>query len=146
MHDWKKFFVGDEWGKLYKAASTICSKRSISPTVSAGGIAAAILASNGKIYTGVCIDMACSLGMCAERAAIAAMIADGQSIIKRLVCVDLTGKCRLPCGACLELLMQLGGSSAECEVMVDYSTRATIKLKELLPRKLSDIMKADKKM
>lgn len=139
MYDWKKFFVGDEWGKLFKAASNICSSRRLSPTVSAGSVAAAIMAGNGKIYTGVCIDTACSLGMCAERAAVAAMIADGQSVVKKLICIDEDGKCFPPCGACAELLMQLGQASSECEIMCDYSARSVVKLKELLPRRWTDV-------
>ena len=142
MYDWKKFFVGDEWGKLYKAASSICVSRRISPTISAGSVAAALMAGNGKIYTGVCIDTACSLGMCAERAAVAAMIADGQSVVKKLICIDEDDKCLPPCGACTELLMQLGDSSAECEIMTDHSARSTVKLKELLPRRWTDVLQA----
>ncbi len=144
MHDWKKFFVGDEWGKLYKAASSICGSRTISHMISAGRVAAALMAENGKIYTGVCIDTACSLGMCAERAAVAAMIADGQSVVKKLLCVNLSDKCMLPCGACMELLMQLGDSSADCEIMTDYAARSTVKLKELMPRRWTDVYKPDK--
>lgn len=36
--------------------------------------AAAIEAGSGKIYTGVCVDGACTLGICAERNAIFNMI------------------------------------------------------------------------
>lgn len=37
-----------------------------------------------EIYTGVCIDTACTLGMCAERNAIANMITNGESKIVKL--------------------------------------------------------------
>ena len=50
-------------------------------------MAAAILTAAGNVYTGVCIDTACTLGMCAERSAIANMITNGESRIVRLVCV-----------------------------------------------------------
>lgn len=41
--------------------------RIISPFIEAGDVAAAILTKQGNIYVGVCIDTACTLGMCAER-------------------------------------------------------------------------------
>lgn len=37
-----------------------------------------------EIYTGVCIDTACTLGMCAERNAIANMITNGEGKIVKL--------------------------------------------------------------
>lgn len=40
--------------------------RVISPFIEAGGVSAAILTVSGNVYTGVRIDTACSLGMCAE--------------------------------------------------------------------------------
>lgn len=54
---------------------------------SADGVAAAILTDKGNIYTGVCIDTSCTLGMCAERNAIANMITNGESKIVKLVCI-----------------------------------------------------------
>ena len=53
--------------KMYLAARNVQKKREISPLVEAGGVSAAILTEKGNIYVGVCIDTACSLGMCAER-------------------------------------------------------------------------------
>ena len=75
-------------------------KREISPLVEAGGVSAAILTEKGNIYVGVCIDTACSLGMCAERNAIANMITNGENGICRLIAVDRNGKAIPPCGAC----------------------------------------------
>ena len=65
----------------------LLNPRTISPFIDAGGVAAAILTSSGNVYTGVCIDTACTLGMCAERNAIANMITNGESKIVKLVCV-----------------------------------------------------------
>ncbi|MEB3363090.1 cytidine deaminase [Lactobacillus sp. R2/2] len=36
----------------------------------AGGVAAAVMTESGNIYTGVCVDTACGLGVCAERNAL----------------------------------------------------------------------------
>ena len=49
----------------------------------AGGVAAAVLSESGKVYTGVCVDTACTLGVCAERNALFNMITNGESKILR---------------------------------------------------------------
>ncbi len=56
--------------------------RKISDHIEAGEVAAAILSSSGKIYTGVCIDTCCTLGICTERNAIFKLYEDfrGQGI------------------------------------------------------------------
>lgn len=48
----------------------------------AGGVATAIESESGKIYTGVCVDGACTLGICAERNAIFNMITNGESAVR----------------------------------------------------------------
>ena len=68
----------DIWEKLYNKAKSVQSERRISPFIDAGGVAAAILTKKGNIYVGVCIDTASTLGMCAERNAIANMITNGE--------------------------------------------------------------------
>jgi cytidine deaminase len=52
--------------ELYEIALKKINPRKISPFIEAGEVSAAILTENGNVYTGVCIDSACSLGMCAE--------------------------------------------------------------------------------
>ena len=69
------------WNELYNAAVKVQNGRTISPFIDAGGVAAAILTKQGNIYVGVCIDTASTLGMCAERNAIANMITNGESQI-----------------------------------------------------------------
>ena len=121
------------WEELYRRARAVQHGRSISPFVEAGGVAAALLTESGNIYTGVCIDTACSLGMCAERNAIANMITNGEHTIRRLVAVMPDGRPGMPCGACRELMMQLGGSSGEIEILTDLSSGASVRLRELCP-------------
>ena len=58
------------WEKLYEAAKKVQNAREISERIYAGSVSAAIESESGKIYTGVSIDTACSLGVCAERNAI----------------------------------------------------------------------------
>ena len=80
------------WDKMYIAARKVQKERALSSLVEAGGVSAAILTEKGNIYVGVCIDTACSLGMCAERNAIANMITNGEHRIRRVIAVDRSGK------------------------------------------------------
>ena len=121
------------WNKLYNAARAVQNGRVISPFIEAGGVAAAILTKKGNIYVGVCIDTACTLGMCAERNAIANMITNGESEIERVVAVMPDGKVGSPCGACREYMMQLSRDSGEIEILLDLESERTVRLKELLP-------------
>ena len=122
-----------EWKELYDKAKEKLNPRVISPFIEAGGVAAAVLTESGNVYTGVCIDTACTLGMCAERNAIANMITNGESKIVRLVCVMRDGSVGSPCGACREYLMQLDQDSPEMEILVDLETEKTVLLKDLIP-------------
>ena len=95
------------WEDLYKAAKNVQNPREVSERIYAGGVAAAIEASSGKIYTGVCVDTSCTLGICAERNAIFNMITNGDNEIKRVIAIMSDGKTGTPCGACRELMTQL---------------------------------------
>lgn len=123
----------DIWSKLYHEARRVQNGRTISPFIEAGGVAAAILTKKGNIYVGVCIDTASTLGMCAERNAIANMITNGEHEIEKVVAVVENGSVGSPCGACREYMMQLAADSGEIEILVDYESRKTVRLKELIP-------------
>ena len=119
--------------KLYETAKSKLNPRKVSPFIEAGGVAAAILTENGNVYTGVCIDTASSLGMCAERNAIANMITNGESKITKLVCCFYDGKVGLPCGACREYLMQLDENSGRIEILLNLEPMETKELGEMIP-------------
>ena len=121
------------WDKLYKAAKNVQNDRVISPFIEAGGVASAILTKKGNIYIGVCIDTASTLGMCAERNAIANMITNGESEIVKVVAIMSDGSLGTPCGACREYMMQLDKNSGEIEILLNLETKEIVKLKELIP-------------
>lgn len=123
----------DIWEKLYTAARQVQHDRTISPFIEAGGVAAAVLTKAGNIYLGVCIDTAASLGMCAERNAIANMITNGESQIDKVAAVMPDGTVGPPCCACREFMMQLDRSSGDIEILLDYASRRTVRLRELVP-------------
>ncbi|MCI8554015.1 MAG: cytidine deaminase [Clostridiales bacterium] len=124
----------DIWEALYQAAAEVQQERRISEYVEAGGVAAAILSKSGKIYTGVCIDTSCTLGICAERNAIFQMITHGEQEIQKVIAVMPGGRTGAPCGACRELMAQLmPGSCRQIEIMLDYEKKKIMTLGELIP-------------
>lgn len=121
------------WQTLYDEARRVQNPRVVSPFIEAGGVAAAVLTKAGNIYVGVCIDTASTLGMCAERNAIANMITNGENRIDKVVAVMPDGRVGPPCGACREYMMQLDKDSANIEILMDLDTRRTVTLGELIP-------------
>lgn len=122
------------WNELYEAAKRVQNERKISDYIDAGGVAAAILSSSGKIYTGVCIDTCSTLGICAERNAIFSMITNGEHIIEKVIAIMPDGKTGTPCGACRELMVQLMPDDyQDIEIMMDYETGKVVTLGSLTP-------------
>ena len=119
---------------MYEAERAVQNDRRISEYVEAGGVAAAILSSSGRIYTGVCIDTCSTLGICAERNAIFNMITCGEQEIKRVLAIMPDGKSGPPCGACRELMVQLMPEGYKnIEILMDYESKRVVTLGELTP-------------
>lgn len=122
------------WKEMFEAAKSVQNDRKISSYIDAGGVAAAVLSSSGKIYTGVCIDTCSTLGICAERNAIFNMITNGEDKIAKVLAIMPDGKTGAPCGACRELMVQLMPESyKDIEIMLDYEKSRVITLGELTP-------------
>lgn len=122
------------WNELYEAAKRVQNERKISEYIEAGGVAAAVLSSSGKIYTGVCIDTCSTLGICAERNAIFNMITNGESIIQKVIAIMPDGKTGAPCGACRELMVQLMPDTyQDIEIMLDYNMGKVVTMGALTP-------------
>lgn len=122
------------WNAMYHAAKAQQNPRDISPYVSAGGVAAAILSGAGNIYTGICVDTSCTLGICAERNAIFHMLTQGESQIQRVLALMPDGRVGPPCGACRELMAQLMPETyGDIEVLLDYEAEKVAPLSALTP-------------
>ena len=109
------------WKDLYAAARAVLNPRRVSKMMEA---------ESGKIYVGVCVDTACTLGVCAERNAIFNMITNGESGLRRVLAINSKGKALPPCGACRELMPQ---DYRGVEVMLDYEKERIVTLGELTP-------------
>ena len=115
---------------LIEKAKSVLSSRQISSNASAGSVAAALLSEHGNVYTGVCIDVPCGIGFCAEHAAIAAMITAGESRVMKIVAISHDGIVA-PCGRCRELMNLIHDDNLKTEILLTPDKIVT--LRELLP-------------
>ena len=121
------------WDKLYNESCKVQNRRVISPFIEGAQVSAAILTKKGNIYTGICLDTASTLGICAERNAIFNMLTNGESQIAKIVCVMSNGDVGTPCGACRELIMQLDRDSKDIQILIDKNEYKTITMDKLMP-------------
>ena len=98
-----------------------------------GFVSAVLEAANGKYYTGVNVDLACGLGYCAERNAAGSMLTDGETVVRRVVCLDEDGTFLTPCGSCREFLALLSPENRQTEFLVSLEPLRTVRLADLLP-------------
>jgi cytidine deaminase len=117
--------------ELISIATKLVGEFRTSEDCVAGSVAAALVTTAGHVYTGICIDTACSLGFCAEHAAVAEMLKSRESEILCIVAVNSVGRVLPPCGRCRELLWQVNLQNANTRVILGPGTSAT--LSELLP-------------
>jgi cytidine deaminase len=117
--------------ELYQRARAVVNPRRLSDEAESGGVGAALLTEQGRVYVGVCIDTACSMGFCAEHAAAAAMVTAGESRVLKMVAVGWDGRVMPPCGRCREFISQLDDGNRDARVMVAEGSVVT--LRELLP-------------
>jgi len=117
--------------ELYQKAKSVLNPRRLSAFADAGGVGAALLSESGIVYTGVCIDTACSMGFCAEHAAAAAMVTAGDNRVLKMIAVGWDGHIMPPCGRCREFVSQLHEDNRHTEVMVSEGVIVT--LQDLLP-------------
>lgn len=99
-------------------------------------VGAALIADNGKIYTGCNIENGSyGLTMCAERTAIYKAISDGAKKINAIAIAGGIETPAYPCGACRQVLSEFcEESAAVCCLTLDGKKREVFTLGELLPK------------
>ncbi|MGD1120129.1 MAG: cytidine deaminase [Dehalococcoidales bacterium] len=117
--------------ELIEKAYNVTGRYEPSEQCTSGAVGAALLTKSGNVYTGVCIDCSCSIGFCAEHAAIAEMLKHKESEIVMIVAVNDQKQILPPCGRCRELIYQVNKANAQTKVILN--SQKTITLKELLP-------------
>lgn len=115
---------------LTQIARQTLNPRQLTEDSSAGSVAAALITDQGNVYTGVCIDTPCSMGFCAEHAAIAAMITAGESRIEKIVAVNDEAGIVAPCGRCREFMYQINHDNYSTQILL---RKGIVTLEDLLP-------------
>ena len=117
--------------ELIAVAAKLAVPFAPSEDCSSGDVAAALITPAGNVFTGVCVDTECSLGFCAEHAAIAEMLKARQCQIEMIVAVDHLGHVMAPCGRCRELMWQVAESNRNTAVVL--GPERCVRLADLLP-------------
>lgn len=121
-----------EPGELIARAREVVGTFSLGDSLSAGAVGAAILTRKGNVYTGICLDLYCGIGFCAEHAAVAEMLKHRETEIAMVVAVAEDGILP-PCGRCRELMCQVDSRNLAAKVIVAEGRVMT--LDELLPER-----------
>jgi cytidine deaminase len=117
--------------KLIAAAKAVCGAFRLREDFSAGSVGAAIRTAKGNMYTGICIDLACGLGFCAEVAAVAEMLKARETHVLAVVAVSHEGVLVAPCGRCRETIAQVDMHNLNCAVILGDDRE--VPLRALLP-------------
>jgi cytidine deaminase len=117
--------------RMIEAARAVAGEFKLRENFSAGSVGAAVLAASGNIYSGICIDLACGLGFCAEVAALVEMLKARESHVVAIAAVHEGGGPAAPCGRCRETIAQLDPRNLECAVVLGENR--TVALRTLLP-------------
>lgn len=116
--------------ELITAAREVQGSFALTHDLTAGAVGAALRTRSGAIFTGICIDVTCGLGMCAERAAVAEMLKSRETLIDMIIAV---GGSRIlpPCGCCRELILQVDEQNLNTRIILEDAQ--TVLLRDLLP-------------
>ena len=128
----KTYKITKDDTNLIEIAKEVISKNYIENNLISCTVGSALITSKGKIYKGVNIHSKTSgpTSICAETAAIAQMVSDGERKIKTIVALWVHGKkwdVLPPCGACRHIISQFGNPW-----VIISKTRKT-KLSDLYP-------------
>jgi len=97
-------------------------------------VGAAVLAANGKIYSGANVENAAyPQGNCAEASAIAAMIRDGEKQIIEMAVIGKGNNLVTPCGGCRQRIREFAQASTFIHVCGMDGIKRSFTLEELLP-------------
>jgi len=97
-------------------------------------VGAAVRADNGRIYGGCNVENASyPEGICAETAAIAAMVLDGGKRILEMAITTKGAETTSPCGGCRQRIREFAGPDVKIHTLGPEGHRQTYTLGQLLP-------------
>src|SRR4051812_47143121 len=98
--------------------------------LSAGSVASVLQTKQGNRYSGICLDLSCGIGFCAEHSAIAEMLKARETEIAMIVAVSIDAILP-PCGRCREMMAQVDRRNLHTQVILPGGRIRP--LRELLP-------------
>jgi cytidine deaminase len=96
-----------------------------------GYVGAALVTKQGNVFTGINIELFCGIGFCAEHSAVAEMVKNGETNIRKIVATTAEGSVLPPCGRCREMIYQIDESNLDTEIIIGDGDKKL--LRELLP-------------
>jgi cytidine deaminase len=101
-------------------------------------VGAAVLDERGRVHVGCNVENASyGLTMCAERNAVAAAVAAGARRVRAVAVVTGSRPPGTPCGACRQVLAELGGADTRVLIAGPRGAAEATTLGALLPRSFS---------
>lgn len=97
-------------------------------------VGAVMKGANGRLYAGCNVENAAyPEGCCAETAAIAAMVMDGEAKITEVLVMGAGAALVTPCGGCRQRIREFAADSVPIHICSPDELRQTVTLGELLP-------------
>jgi len=114
--------------------SALAARRNAYAPYSRFEVGAAVLADDGRVFSGCNVENAAyPVGTCAEAGAIAAMIAAGAKRIEAVLVLGDGEALVTPCGACRQRIREFAGGSAPVHIAGTTGIRQSFALDDLLP-------------
>ncbi len=121
---------GDVYSELMRRAEAV-SQKAYAP-YSGFHVGAALLCSDGSIYTGVNVENASyGAALCAERSAVASAVSDGNRKFNAIAVFSPDGNA-IPCGICRQVLLEFG-SDIDVVLKDDDGSLRVTEISRLLP-------------
>jgi cytidine deaminase len=96
-----------------------------------GYVGAALQTDQGNTYTGINLSLLGGIGFCAEHSAVAEMVKNGETKIRKIVATTAEGKVLPPCGRCREMMYQIDEANLDTAVIMGSAARQPLRV--LLP-------------
>jgi cytidine deaminase len=97
-------------------------------------VGAAILAEDGKVYSGCNVENAAyPNGVCAETSAISAMVLGGAERIREIALIGTGDKLITPCGGCRQRIAEFAAPDTKVHICGPEGVRRTFTIADLLP-------------
>ena len=120
-----------EDNELIERAKALVGEKKVSGGV-VKEVGAALLTKDGKIFTGVSLNLYCGIGFCAEHSAISNMISHSNETQIRTIVAHSGNEIMYPCGRCRQM-MELIDKRNRNNTDVIVSKNKKVRLTELLP-------------